>query len=96
MGNTRGMERIGPGRANQQTVMDYLVQEVQHITNDVRVLSLIGLANGGVQAYMAMLRSQRQEASTILDELTLDELERARDAAIDLAIMCRKKILERE
>lgn len=89
------MEKTGPGRLNQQMVMDHLIQEVQLITNDVRILSLIGLTSEAVLAFQAMLRSRKTEASDNLDLLTLDELSDVRDAAVDFAILCRKKILER-
>lgn len=93
--STLGMEKTGPGRLNQQMVMDHLTQEVQLITNDVRILSLISLTSEAVLAFQAMLRSRKTEASDNLDLLTLSELVDVRDAAVDFAILCRKKILER-
>jgi len=75
--------------------MDHLTQEVQLITNDVRILSLISLTSEAVLAFQAMLRSRKTEASDNLDLLTLSELVDVRDAAVDFAILCRKKILER-
>jgi len=89
------MEKTGPGKLNQMMVMDHLTQEVQLITNDVRILSLISLTSEAVLAFQAMLRSRKTEASDNLDLLTLSELADVRDAAVDFAILCRKKILER-
>jgi len=85
--------KLGSGKTNQLEQVNYLVEQVQLITNDVRMLSHINLVTG-VEALLAILRSRKEEASALLDELTVIEITDLRRAAVDLAMMCNKKILD--
>lgn len=94
MANTNGMNTIGSGKMNQSTLTEHLVQEVLLITNDVRTLSLIN-AGDSIRAFEAILKSDREQVLRILDGLTMNEIENIKNAAIDLAIVCRRKALEK-
>lgn len=90
MGNTPGTMKFGSGRINQILRMEQLVQEVQLITSDIRILSSIS-NDPGARALYSLMRSDDVEASSALNGLDRFELERIHNAAVELAIICQLK-----
>jgi len=90
-----GMDKPGSGKINQLMVTDYLVEQAQLITNDVKALSyLINTGNAQSGAVLdAILRSENDKASELLDSFTVQQLTDLRRAATNLAMMCNRKLV---
>lgn len=88
--NTRGPKKDGSGSLALKNKANYLLEEVQAIAGDVAELTSI--KDQKLEALKAMLKCDESEASDILDNLKLSEIELLKDATFRLFCMCRDKM----